>query len=249
MNYTWIKFLNSILKMPGAKVNRSQFLNKTFNGLGLSEEEMRICINESPAKVIDAAILDAKAKSIINSHTAKVTAISAAAGMPGGLAMLATIPADLANYYFHVVSVGQKLGYIYGFPDMVDDNGNLTDDGNIMLTAFIGVMNNVRVANELIRHLAVALSKRVTEKTAARVAENILSKQIVAQSVEVIAKKLGTRITSKTAGRSISKAIPIVSGLICGGVTYATFKPQSRRLHSSLKELVNKNPDISSSSN
>lgn len=221
--------------MPGAKIDRTSFLRKTFRNL--TTDEIKICINESPTKVVDESILDAEANSIINSHTGKVTAISTASGIPGGFAMLAAIPADLANYYYHIVTVGQKLGYLYGFPDMVDNGGNLTKDGEIMLTAFIGVMNKVEAARELIKKLAVELSKRISEETAARVVGNFLSKQIVAQSIEVIAKKLGTQITSKTASRSLTKVIPIVSGLVCGGITYATFKPQAKRLHQSLKTI------------
>ena len=234
MNNTWISFLNGILKMPGAKINRESFLRKTFKGL--SEEEIMLCLAESPAKVIPAKEIEKAANSVINSHTAKVTTISTVSGIPGGLALLATIPADLANYYYHIVSVGQKLGYLYGFPDMVDDKGKLTPDGEIMLTAFIGVMNKVQIANELIKKLASEMAKRMSEETAKRIAGNILSKQIVSQAVEAIATKLGTKITSKTAGRGISKAIPIVSGIICGGITYATFKPQSKRLLQALKE-------------
>lgn len=237
MSETWIKFLNGILKMPGAKIDRTTFLHKTFSGL--SQDDLNVCINESPIKVVDTCILDAKAISIINSHTAKVTAISTASGIPGGLAMAATIPADLANYYYHIVTVGQKLGYLYGFPDMVEPRGNLTEDGEIILTAFIGVMNKVEMANELIKKLAVELSKRFSEETAARITGNFLSKQIVAQGVEIVAKKLGTQITSKTACRSITKAIPFVSGLICGGITYATFKPQAKHLHQSIKNNIN----------
>ena len=220
--------------MPGAKINRESFLRKTFKGL--SEEEIMLCLAESPAKVIPAKEIEKAANSVINSHTAKVTTISTVSGIPGGLALLATIPADLANYYYHIISVGQKLGYLYGFPDMIDDKGKLTPDGEIMLTAFIGVMNKVQIANELIKKLASEMAKRMSEETAKRIAGNILSKQIVSQAVETIATKLGTKITSKTAGRGISKAIPIVSGIICGGITYATFKPQSKRLLQALKE-------------
>ena len=234
MNNTWISFLNGILKMPGAKINRESFLRKTFKDL--SEEEIMLCLAESPAQVIPAKEIEKAANSVINSHTAKVTTISTVSGIPGGLALLATIPADLANYYYHIVSVGQKLGYLYGFPDMVDDKGKLTPDGEIMLTAFIGVMNKVQIANELIKKLASEMAKRMSEETAKRIAGNILSKQIVSQAVETIATKLGTKITSKTAGRGISKAIPIVSGIICGGITYATFKPQSKRLLQALKD-------------
>ncbi|MDE5880141.1 MAG: hypothetical protein K2H60_00290, partial [Muribaculaceae bacterium] len=103
MNKTWISFLNGILKMPGAKINREAYLRKTFSHL--SDSEIRQCLSESPAKVISQIEIENAASNAIGSHTAKATAISAISGIPGGLAMLATVPADLANYYFHVVAV------------------------------------------------------------------------------------------------------------------------------------------------
>jgi len=243
MNNIWIKFLIGILKMPGAKINRVSFLRKTFKGL--PQEKMKLCIDESPTKVVPYDMIEKKANSIINAHATKATAISTVAGIPGGFTMLASIPADLANYYFHVVAVGQKLGYLYGFPDMVDNCGNLTEDGKIMLTGFIGVMNKVEMANDLIKKIAIEVGKRISEETASRVAGNILSKQIVAHSVEVIAKKLGVQITTKTTSRAVTKAVPIVSGLICGGITYASFKQQAKRLHQSLKDITMENNHLS----
>ncbi len=234
MNTTWISFLNGILKMPGAKIDRETYLRKTFRGL--SEEEIRTCVTESPVKVMPAAVIEKAATTVIKSHTAQVTTLSAITGIPGGLAMVAMIPADVANYYYHVVLVGQKLAYLYGFPDMIDERGNLTSDGEIMLTAFIGVMNKVEMANKLIQKIAGEMTKRLSEETAVRVAGNILSKQIVSQAVEVIARKLGTQIAAKNVGRGVAKAIPIISGVICGGLTYASFKPQAKRLHEALKK-------------
>lgn len=233
MDTKWTSFLNGILKMPGAKINRESFLRKTFSRL--PDEKIKMCVAESPVKVVPIPVIEKAASSVINFHTSRVTTLSALAGIPGGLAMIATIPADVANYYYHVASVGQKLGYLYGFPDMIDDRGNLTQDGEIMLTAFIGVMNKVEMANTLIKKLAVEMTKRLSEETAVRVAGNILSKQIVSQAVEVIARKLGTQIAAKNVGRGIAKAIPLISGAICGGITYATFKPQAKRLHEALK--------------
>ena len=233
MNSTWISFLNSILKMPGAKINREAYLRKTFSHL--SDSEIRRCISESPARVVSQTEIENAASNAISSHTAKATAISAISGIPGGVAMLVAIPADMANYYFHVVAVGQKLGYLYGFPDMIDDSGRLTSDGEIMLTAFIGVMNKVEVAKELVKKIAVEVAKRISEETAIRVAGNILSKQFIAQAIEVISTKLGMQIAAKGVGRGFYKAIPLLSGVICGTITYATFKPQAKRLHEVLK--------------
>lgn len=233
MKSVWSSLLNGILGMPGAKINREEFLQKTFSHL--PAEKTLQCLNASPASVIPQAEIEKAASSIINSHTAKVTAVSAISGIPGGLAMIATIPADLANYYYHVVMVGQKLGYLYGFPDMIDSKGKLTPDGEIMLTAFIGVMNKVEMATELIKKIASEMAKRLSEETARRIAGNVLSKQIVSQAIETISTKLGAKITAKSTGRSLTKAIPLLSGAICGGITYATFKPQAKRLQKTLQ--------------
>ncbi|MDE7410150.1 MAG: hypothetical protein K2N09_09035 [Muribaculaceae bacterium] len=233
MNTTWTSFLNGILKMPGAKINREVYLRKTFSHL--SDSEIRRCLYESPAKVISQAEIEDAASNVIRSHTAKATAVSTISSIPGGLAMLVSVPADLANYYFHVVAVGQKLGYLYGFPDMVDDSGRLTPEGEIMLTAFIGVMNKVEVAKELVKKIAIEAAKRMSEETAVRVAGNIISKQFIAQAIEAISAKLGAKIVAKGGGRVLYKAIPLLSGAICGTITYATFKPQAKRLHEVLK--------------
>ena len=43
-------------------------------------------------------VLDEIAKECIKSHTIQVTALSTALGMPGGLAVLGSIPGDFAQY-------------------------------------------------------------------------------------------------------------------------------------------------------
>ena len=125
---------------------------------------------------------------------------------------------------------------------MLDANERLTPDGEVMLTAFIGVMNQVAVARELIKKIAVEVSKRISEETATRVAGKLLQKQIVSQSAEMIAKRLGTQVTTKSGGRILSKAVPLLSGVICGAMTYATFRPQAKRLHTALKDTAS-NPN------
>ena len=73
----------------------------------------------NPVEVISKDRIDALVNACINNHTAKVTAISAAAGIPGGLAMAATIPGDMAQYYWHTFVLAQKLAYLYGIPDFL----------------------------------------------------------------------------------------------------------------------------------
>lgn len=236
--------MRGILKMPGAKVNREDFLHKAFKGL--PPQAMGQLIARGPGAVITPDAIDRKANKIINAHTRGVTAISTAAGIPGGIGMLAAIPADLANYYYHIVLVGQKLGYLYGYPDMLDEQENLTDHGITTLTAFIGVMSKVTAAQELIRSIALEASRRISEETATKIAGKLLSKQIISQMTETVAHKMGTHITAKSGGRALTKAIPFVSGIICGALTYSTFRPAALRLKKTLQSLAADNIGASS---
>lgn len=62
--------------------------------------------------------------------------------MPGGWAMVATIPADIAQYYGYLLRATQKLLYLYGFPEIdLDEKENKFDDGtmNTLILCF-GVM-------------------------------------------------------------------------------------------------------------
>ena len=51
---------------------------------------------------ISIDILNNLANGAIKNETTRATAISTAAGIPGGLAMLGTIPVDLIQFYAHV---------------------------------------------------------------------------------------------------------------------------------------------------
>ena len=214
-------------------MNRDEFLRKTF-GNAPSYVVERI-VELGPASILTPEAIDRAADSIIKAHTLTATALSAAAGIPGGIGLIATIPADLANYYYHIVSVGQKLGYLYGWPDMLDAKEELTPDGQMALTAFIAVMNKVALAQELVKAMAREAAVRVSSETAAKVAGKLLSKQIVGQMAEAVARRLGHRITASSGGKAITRAIPLVSGVICGSVTYVGFRRQAFRLKEVLR--------------
>lgn len=233
---TWTGFLRGILRIPGAKVDRDDFLRKAFKSL--PPDAIDIMLAHGPQAVVTPEAIQRKAMKIIAAHTRGVTAVSAAAGIPGGIGMLASIPADLTNYYYHIVLVGQKLGYLYGYPDMLDADENLTEAGRTTLTAFIGIMSKVTAAQELIRVAARESARRISGETATRVAGKLLSKQIISQMAEAVAHKLGTHITAKSGGRVLTKAIPVVSGVICGCLTYATFRPAAIRLERTLRQLA-----------
>lgn len=235
----WNKVMGAALSMPGVKVDRDDFLKKELKNY-CSPEQLNLAILSRPINGVSKEIIDRIANACINSHTTKVTTISAVAGIPGGFAMAGTIPADMAQYYWHVFVLAQKLAYLYGFPDLRDENGNLTDTASDMLTLFVGVMMGASAANQAIKGLAKELAKQVVR----RLPQRALTKTIYYPIIKQIAKWIGVKLTKETFAKGVGKVIPILGGVISGGLTLATFRPSAKRLQHKLQEemfVINEN--------
>ena len=232
---TWNKVVVAAMAVPGIKVNRSSFLQEQLSTYGISQDTISLCIKENPVKYIDLTKLDAMAKSCITNHTIKVTSISAAAGVPGGFAMLGTMPADTAQYYWHVLKLAQKLAYIYGYPSLLDDNGKLTDTAINILTVFVGVMLGVAQANLVLKKLSKALAEQMVK----RLPRMALTKTFWYPLIKTIAKWVGIKITKDGFAKGAAKVIPFLGAGLSGGLTYVTFKPQANRLMKHLREESN----------
>lgn len=235
----WNKVMGAALSMPGVKVDRNDFLKKELKNY-CSPEQLNLAISSRPINGVSKEIIDRIANACINSHTTKVTTISAVAGIPGGFAMAGTIPADMAQYYWHVFVLAQKLAYLYGFPDLRDENGNLTDTASDMLTLFVGVMMGASAANQAIKGLAKEFAKQVIK----RLPQKALTKTMYYPIIKQIAKWIGVKLTKDTFAKGLGKVIPILGGVISGGLTLATFRPSAKRLQHKLQEemfVINEN--------
>lgn len=235
----WNKVMGAALSMPGVKVDRDDFLKKELKNY-CSPEQLNLAISSRPINGVSKEIIDRIANACINSHTTKVTTISAVAGIPGGFAMAGTIPADMTQYYWHVFVLAQKLAYLYGFPDLRDENGNLTDTASDMLTLFVGVMMGASAANQAIKGLAKEFAKQVVK----RLPQKALTKTMYYPIIKQIAKWIGVKLTKDTFAKGLGKVIPILGGVISGGLTLATFRPSAKRLQHKLQEemfVINEN--------
>lgn len=235
----WNKVMGAALSMPGVKVDRDDFLKKELKNY-CSPEQLNLAISSRPINGVSKEIIDRIANACINSHTTKVTTISAVAGIPGGFAMAGTIPADMAQYYWHVFVLAQKLAYLYGFPDLRDENGNLTDTASDMLTLFVGVMMGASAANQAVKGLAKEFAKQVVK----RLPQKALTKTMYYPIIKQIAKWIGVKLTKDTFAKGLGKVIPILGGVISGGLTLATFRPSAKRLQHKLQEemfVINEN--------
>ena len=233
------------LKVPGIHVNRAQFLQKELFK-NHPQEVIDIAIAETPAKAgISREEIDKIADEVINFERNCVSGISAALGMPGGAAMAATIPADIAQYYGYTLRAAQKLMYLYGFPeiDSYENDLNLDTETINTLTLCLGVMYGAAGANKAIQGMAKALATGVEKQLLRRA----LTKGAFYPFVKSVAKWFGVKMTKEIFAGFFKKAIPVVGGVIGGGITFATFKPCCNRLKTVLKDTMLSNPDHVSS--
>ena len=227
----WNKVMSSALKLPGVAVDREKFLRDELKQY-CTGSHINDAIKRGTAGVVPSKILDKLAADTIKSHTKKVTILSAAMGVPGGWAALGTVPTDIAQFYYHVLVVAQKLAYIYGFPDMRDNNGKLSEGATNLLTIFVGVMTGVAVATKVVQEIGERLQKQVIKK----LPEYAMSNAVLNLAVKKVAKMVGTSITKSSISEGITKTMPIVSGIIAGVLTYKSFSTQAKRLSLTLRK-------------
>jgi len=229
----WNRVLRMALAMPGARIDRSTFLRKELSKR-FSEEVVKKAIETRPAEAgIPKEAIRSIALSSIAWHRAGVSAVSFAAGIPGGWWMAGAVPADLTQFFWHVIVVMQKLAYLYGWPSLAESDQELDDETMLVFTLFVGVMFGAGTATKVLGDL----SEKVAKEALKRLPQKALTKWGVYPLAREVAKWVGVKLTKQTFARWIAKAIPVVSGFLSGGVTWISFSVMSKRLCNHLEKL------------
>ena len=229
------------LQTPGIKVNRKDFLQKELMK-NYPQEIIDDAISNNPAHAqISVNEIDKIADEVIKFERNCVSGISAALGAPGGVAMVATIPADLVQYYGYMLRAVQKLMYLYGFPEInTTDKGYKFDSETMnLLILCLGVMYGVQGTNTALRAMATALGNGVEKKLIGAA----LTKGTIYPIVKNVSKWFGINMTKQVFAGFFKKAIPVVGGVIGGGITYLSFKPCCDKLKDSLQDTLLSNPE------
>lgn len=221
------------MNIPGVHIERKRFLSKELRPY-YSDDIVNDAICNNPAHAgIPVSAIDKIATNVINYETNKVSAISFVSGIPGGIAMLGTIPVDLAQYFGFVIRISQKLAYLYGFPEMDFGEENIPDHVMDQLLIFVGTMFGAKEAGAGLQIIA----EQLAAKTGKTLANKALTKGTIYPIVKSVSKTLGFRMTKQVFADGVAKLIPVIGGVASGSITYATFKPSSHRLRKSLKSL------------
>lgn len=227
-------FMKGLLSIPGVKVNRDDFLKQSLAKYTASFDliEKAVAIGVLNAGFSKSRV-DQIAKKIISSSVIDSTKYSFLAGMPGGFAMIATIPADTAQFYAHALILAQKLAYLYGYDDLWDGEANYDEAKNQMLL-FLGVMFGVSGSAATLKVVTANLSNQALKK----LPQKALTKTFYYPIIKKIAKILGLSITKQSFAKGVSKVVPVIGGFISGGITYASLNHMGSKLRQALSDGI-----------
>lgn len=228
------------IHLPGVGINRDEFLRREFR-MDCSPEVIDEAVRTNPARAgIPSEIVNKHVDDVIEFERKCVSGIAAALALPGGIAMAATVPVDIAQYYGYMLRAAQKIMYLYGFPDIFtdDDDLNLSSATMNALTLCLGVMYGVANANKAIRAIAQALEKGIQRE----LMKQTLTKGTLYPVIVEITKWFGVNITKDVLAGVLEKAIPVVGSIIGGGLTYLTFKSCCDKLKDALCDTQLSNP-------
>lgn len=149
--------ITNAVKIPGVKVNRSKFLAEAFAG---DDIDLQTIIDMGPVSAgIPQERIEKAATKLIFVRTSQSSVASFVAGIPGGFAMGATIPADVAQFFGIALRLAQELSYLYGASDLWTEDQ--LDDERVrnQLILYCGVMFGVSGAVSGVRVLSTQIAK------------------------------------------------------------------------------------------
>lgn len=226
------EIISKAIQIPGVKVDRNKFLAEVFSS---KVDLLENIINNGPVEAgITREEISNIANKLIMKRTSQSSIASFAAGIPGGLAMAATIPADILQFFGMSLRLAQELSYLYGADDLWK-NGQVDDEKvKNQLILYCGVMFGVSGAVSGVRVLSTQVAKTALKK----IPQKALTKTFWYPMIKKICSFVGYTLTKKTLASGVSKAIPVIGGVISGTINFASMMPMARKLNDTLDKAI-----------
>ena len=149
-----------------------------------------IIIEKGPVEAgIPRSALHRRASKVISDRTIATSAVSFAMGLPGGPAALATIPADMLQFYGVALRMAQELAYLYGRQDMWA-GGALDEERAVNhLIIYCGSMLGVTGAVSMVR----VISSKIAGQVVRQLPKKHLQKRSIIQSLSLLPRQLALK--------------------------------------------------------
>ena len=224
--------VSTAIQVPGVKVSRNAFLAEAF---ATQDVDLTAILELGPVEAgISRETLLTIGKKLILSRTSQSSLVSFVTGLPGGLAMAATIPADVLQFFGMTLRLAQELSYLYGAQDLWE--GGEIDDERVrnQLILYCGAMFGVASAGTGVRLLSAQVAKTAMKK----IPQKALTKTTWYPLVKKICAGVGIKITKTTVTKGVAKAIPVIGGVVSGTLNFASMAPMAGKLHSVLDDAA-----------
>ncbi len=228
-----VEVISVLIQAPGVRVNRTDFLEEQFKNA--SPDLLNLIRNVGPVEAgCSREELYKKASSLVHKKSLLSSGASFLAGLPGGFAMAAAIPADVMQFYGVSLRLAQEVSYLYGAEDLW--SGDVLDEEKVInqLILYCGVMLGAAGAAQTVRVLASALAKQATVK----IPQQALTKTVYYPVIKSIVRYFGGKMTKDAFAKIIAKAVPVVGGVISGTITFVSLRPMGKRLISTFDEAI-----------
>lgn len=223
-----------VLENRENRLDRAAFLKEQLAPYCLTEEIER-AIDFSPAEAgISPALIDQLAENCINEETKRVSLMSAAAGVPGGLTAVIATVYDARQFNRHVILVMQKLLYLYGWQELQRGGRGMDEEIRKKIQLFYRIMCGDKLAGQAVTYYS--------KKYAKQISDGVIDYTLKEGAIPLLKKsmeKTGVKITRKLITRWVSKTVPVIGGAVSGSLTYLTFYPMARRLQRFLQRHPN----------
>ncbi|MGF0071950.1 hypothetical protein [Streptococcus orisratti] len=222
-------------QMPFVKVNREEFLRKEFSG----NEHIEKIIKDGPQSVFTSRALRKRAQKVIDNTTNKTSMASFLTGIPSSpVTAVASGGADIIQYFGFALNLSQQIAYLFGEDNLFNgDYDKLPEEVQIRIISYLGIMFGAGGSSALI----ASISKTAGNSIGKKITQKALTKTTWYPLVKKIGSTLGYKITKQTVGKSITKIVPVIGGVVSGSLTYLTFKPMGNRLADTFADLLDGN--------
>ena len=228
-----LDMVTALSKLPIVRVDREEFLRQQFK----DSEYLDQILEDGPQSVYTPESLRNKADKIIAASTTSTSLTSFAAGLPGNpVAMIAAGGADVVQYFGFALNMAQKLAYLFGDDDLFSsDLDQLSEQTQNRIIAYLAAMLGVSGAATLVLNVSAKAGEVIGKKVAAKA----LTKTAWYPFMKKVMASIGVKITKQTVGKVVTKAVPVLGGVMSGGITYVTFRPMGKRFTDMLVKRAN----------
>jgi hypothetical protein len=149
--------------------------------------------------------------------------------------MLTAGGVDVAQYFGFAINMAQKIAYLFGEDELFDGGSEqLPETAKIRIITYLGAMFGVSGATHLINKTA-----KIAGVNIGKISSKALMKTSWYPLLRKVGTVLGQKIVKTTVEKAITKTVPIIGGVISGGITYVTFAPMGNRLTDTFVKIIN----------